>query len=49
MSQTKLLTEEVAAFLHRRASYVAPEPIGRPAFRYFATANGHENPVYGGD
>jgi acyl dehydratase len=46
MSHQSLLTPEVAAFLHRRASYVAPEPIGRPAFRYFAIAIGDENPVY---
>lgn len=43
---SSLLTPEVAAFLHRRATYVAPEPIGRAAFRYFASAVGDENPVY---
>lgn len=46
MSDRSLLTEEVAAFLHRRATYVAPEPMGRAAFRYFATAIGDDNPVY---
>jgi len=46
MSERNLLTPKVAAFLHRRANYVAPEPIGQPAFRYFATAIGDENPVY---
>lgn len=46
MTTGSLLTEEVAAFLHRRATYVAPEVIGRAAFRYFASAIGDENPVY---
>lgn len=46
MTDRSLLTEDVAAFLHRRATYVAPEPMGRAAFRYFATAIGDDNPVY---
>ena len=46
MTDGSLLTPEVQALLHRRATYVAPEPMGRAAFRYFASAIGDDNPVY---
>ena len=45
MSAT-LLTEEVRAYLHAKAIYQAPDPMGRAAFRYFARAIGDDNPLY---
>ena len=41
-----LLTDEVRALVGRTATYTAPEPLGRAAIRYFATAVGDDNPAY---
>ncbi len=41
-----LLTEELRARIGETAIYTAPEYCGRPAFRYFASAVGDENPLY---
>jgi acyl dehydratase len=38
-----LLTDEVRALVGRTATYTAPEPLGRAAIRYFATATGDDN------
>ncbi|MBF6331157.1 FAS1-like dehydratase domain-containing protein [Nocardia transvalensis] len=43
------MTLPVAAFtavIGREVTYIAPEPLGRPAIRYFAQAVGDENPLY---
>lgn len=39
-----LLTDELRALVGRTAVYTAPEPLGRAALRYFATAVGDTNP-----
>lgn len=39
-------TELAESLRGRREEYVAPEPIGAAAFRYFALAVGDDNPVY---
>ncbi len=44
-----LLTDELRNLVGRTATYVAPEPLGRAAIRYFATAVGDDNPVYTDD
>jgi len=41
-----LLTDELRARVGAEATYVAPEPLGRAALRYYAEAVGDENPVY---
>jgi acyl dehydratase len=41
-----LLTDEVRALVGRTATYTAPEPLGRAAIRYFATATGDDNPQH---
>ncbi|MBD3926760.1 MaoC family dehydratase N-terminal domain-containing protein [Nocardioides cavernae] len=41
-----LLSEEVRALVGRTATYVAPEPLGRAAIRYFAMATGDDNPLH---
>jgi len=46
MTTASLLTDQVRSFLHQKASYTAPEPMGRSAFRYFARAVGDDNPLY---
>jgi acyl dehydratase len=46
MTAAPLLSDEMLACLHRRASYTAPETMGRAAFRYFARAIGDDNPLY---
>lgn len=43
---TSLLTDDLRAMIGREVTYVAPEPVGRAAFRYFARAVGDPNPVY---
>ena len=44
-----LLTDELRALVGRTATYTAPDPLGRPAIRYFATAVGDHNPIYTDD
>lgn len=39
-----LLTDELRALVGRTTVYTAPEPLGRAALRYFATAVGDSNP-----
>lgn len=41
-----LLTDELRALVGRSTVYTAPEPLGRAALRYFATAVGDSNPLY---
>jgi acyl dehydratase len=41
-----LLTDEVRGLVGRSRTYTAPEPLGRAAIRYFATATGDDNPAY---
>ncbi len=41
-----LLTEAIRARIGEQATYVAPEPIGLAAGRYFALAIGDDNPLY---
>lgn len=41
-----LLTPELHARVGESVSYTAPEPLGRAAIRYFATAVGDDNPLY---
>lgn len=41
-----LLTPELQAQIGREVTYVAPEPLGQAALRYFARAVGDANPVY---
>ena len=41
-----MLSEELLAWVGREQTYVAPEPIGRAAIRYFARAVGDDNPIY---
>ena len=41
-----LLTDELRARVGETVEYTAPEPMGRAAFRYFATAVGDDNPLY---
>ncbi len=41
-----LLTDDLRARIGETRVYVAPEPIGRAAFRYFAQAIGDDNPLY---
>lgn len=43
---TRLLTDEVRAWIGREVTYTAPEPLGAAAFRYFAIAVGDDNPLY---
>jgi acyl dehydratase len=44
-----LLTDELRARIGEIKVYVAPEPIGKAAFRYFAQAIGDDNPLYTDD
>jgi len=46
MPERSLLTEELRRRIGEEATYVAPEPLGRAALRYFAEAIGDPNPVY---
>jgi hypothetical protein len=41
-----LLTDDVRALLGQQRVYVAPEPIGAAAFRYFSIATGDDNSLY---
>lgn len=41
-----LLTDEVRALVGRTRVYVAPEPFGAAAGRYFGLAIGDDNPLY---
>jgi len=41
-----LLTDELRSRIGETVVYTAPEPMGRAAFRYFATAVGDDNPLY---
>jgi acyl dehydratase len=41
-----LLADEVRGLVGRSRTYTAPEPLGRAAIRYFATATGDDNPAY---
>lgn len=41
-----LLTDEVKSFIGKEVTYVAPEPLGKAAIRYFAIATGDQNPLY---
>jgi hypothetical protein len=41
-----LLTDELQARVGEQVSYLAPEPIGLAAGRYFALALGDTNPIY---
>ncbi len=41
-----LLTDDLRTRIGETRVYVAPEPIGRAAFRYFAQAIGDDNPLY---
>lgn len=41
-----MLTDDLRARVGETRSYVAPEPMGRASFRYFAQAIGDENPLY---
>ncbi len=43
---TTLLTDELRAMVGREVTYVAPEPLGRAALRYFARAVGDPNPIH---
>jgi acyl dehydratase len=45
MTET-MLTDDLRTRIGETRVYVAPEPIGRAAFRYFAQAIGDENPLY---
>ena len=40
-----LLTDDLRQRIGERRTYVAPEPIGRAAIRYFATVVGDPNPL----
>lgn len=40
---------DLTAWIGSEASYVAPEPLGRAAIRYYARAVGDDNPVYTDD
>ena len=44
-----LLTEELLQHVGRTETFVAPEPLGQPAIRYFALAIGDDNPLYRDD
>jgi acyl dehydratase len=44
-----ILTDELRARIGEKRVYVAPEPIGKAAFRYFALAIGDDNPLYTDD
>ena len=46
MSGTAFLTPALLARIGDRATYTAPEPLGRAALRYFALAVGDGNPLY---
>lgn len=46
MSEQVLLTPALHARVGETVSYTAPEPLGRAAIRYFATAVGDDNPLY---
>jgi len=41
-----MLTSDLRARIGETRVYVAPEPIGRAAFRYFAQSIGDDNPLY---
>lgn len=41
-----LLTDEIKSYIGREATYIAPEPLGAAAIRYFATAIRDGNPLY---
>ncbi len=41
-----LLTDDVRALVGQRRVYIAPEPIGAAAFRYFSIATGDDNLLY---
>lgn len=46
MAEPALLTEALRSRIGEEATYVAPEPLGRAAIRYFARAVGDPNPVH---
>ena len=46
MSRGTMLTEARADSSARRATYAAPDALGGPAIRYFASAVGDHNPLY---
>ncbi|HET8971146.1 MAG TPA: MaoC family dehydratase N-terminal domain-containing protein [Candidatus Nanopelagicales bacterium] len=48
MTETEplLLTDALAARIGQTVSYTAPDPLGRAAIRYFASAVGDDNPLY---
>lgn len=46
MNEHVLLTPALRARVGETRSYTAPEPLGRAAIRYFATAVGDDNPLY---
>ena len=48
MTET-LLNDELRSRIGETRVYVAPEPIGKAAFRYFAQAVGDDNPLYTDD
>lgn len=41
-----LLTDDVRSLMGQQRVYVAPEPIGAAAFRYFSIATGDDNRLY---
>lgn len=43
---SRLLTDELRAWVGREAAYTAPEELGRASIRYYALALGDENPLY---
>jgi hypothetical protein len=43
---TTLLTDEVRAWIGRRVTYNAPEPVGHASLRYFARAVGDDDPIH---
>ena len=46
---SSLLTDKLRARIGETRVYVAPEPIGKATFRYFAQAVGDHNPLYTDD
>lgn len=46
MSRGTMLTEALRELVGRRATYAAPDALGSPAIRYFASAVGDHNRLY---
>lgn len=44
-----MITDELRSWIGRKATYTAPEELGRSAIRYFALALGDVNPLYQDD